>query len=254
MLCSKCGIELPDDATFCGSCGAPVEAETPVVVEEPVVEEVVETVETEETAETEKPKKKGKLGGIIGIVAAILACVMLFTCVAGVAAVRSTPRSVVKRYAKASISGDYKDTFKLEVGKSKKYFEKESVGDDKQEYFEDAKEECEEEGVFTIGIFTFNQYYRAVKKLTKAALKEEFGSFRRIKIKVTEVEKMDALRLASIKNRYESERYEGYVNPNRIRKGKTVKFTYTIKGTEDEYTGKGTIHLVKYKGRWRVAG
>ena len=33
MFCNKCGTELPDDATFCSKCGAPVGANNPAVPE-----------------------------------------------------------------------------------------------------------------------------------------------------------------------------------------------------------------------------
>jgi len=47
MFCKNCGIQLPDDASFCPACGASVKAEEPAVFETvPQAEPVVEPVAT----------------------------------------------------------------------------------------------------------------------------------------------------------------------------------------------------------------
>ncbi len=56
VKCPVCGVDVPQDAAFCGTCGAKMPAkeepaeEAPIVVEE-VTEETAEEVKAEETAE-----------------------------------------------------------------------------------------------------------------------------------------------------------------------------------------------------------
>lgn len=94
MICPNCKHELPDDARFCGECGAEIlkEKETENVTEEAVNVEVAtesvsekqseeETVASEEVVfcpaeETKPKKKKGKKGILVGIIALAAALVV----------------------------------------------------------------------------------------------------------------------------------------------------------------------------------
>lgn len=61
MYCAKCGAENPDDARFCGGCGASVQAETPSRVKAPPP--VTRLLEPGASAE---PVSPGLKWGILG--------------------------------------------------------------------------------------------------------------------------------------------------------------------------------------------
>ena len=270
MLCNKCGIELPDDATVCTQCGEVFEAapaeETPAV-EAPVVEETPASTPAAKAGIFEKIGAfvakipllgkikflQTKTGILISAIAIFLVCAILFSTVAGILVYTSTPRAVAKRYAKVSMAGDRKTSMSLEAGKMKQYFQDRYEEDeDKARLFENMEEACEEAGV-RANINTFGQYYRAYKKLNKAEMKEEFGAIYFVSIKVTDVEKMTDSQLENIRRTYSNERYAEYINPARIRNGKRVHITITIRGIEDTESIDTVISMVKYKGKWRVA-
>ena len=268
-ICNVCGVELPDEALTCTACGATFEevAETAEAVE------AAEVVETAEVAE-EAPKAdfwtkcgnfvakipllgkvkwfQTKTGLLVSVIAIVCVIAILFSSVVGILLINSTPRAIAKDYVKVSMRGDRKEAFSMQAGKMKKYFEKESIGERKEEMFEYMEETCEREDV-NVRINNFNQYYRAYQKMTKHSLREEFGFLYTVKVEVVDVEKMTESRLEALRTRYSRESYAGYINPNRIRKGKTVELRITIKGIEDTETETVTISMIKYKGRWRVA-
>lgn len=267
MLCNKCGIELPDDATVCTQCGEVFEA-APAVEEAPVVEEAAPAAAPAAKAGIfekigafiAKIPLLGKIkflqtkaGILVSAIAIFLVIAILFTSVVGILIINSTPRAVAKKYVKASVNGDRKSAYSMEAGKMKKYFQDRYEEDEaKTRLFENMEEACEEAGV-RANINNFNQYYRAYKKLNKAEMKEEFGAIYFVTVKVNEVEKMTESRLESIRNSLDDERYEGYINPNRITKGKIVRVTITVHGIDDTEEINTTISMIKYKGKWRVA-
>lgn len=268
-ICNVCGVELPDEALTCTTCGATFEevAETAEAVE------AAEVVETAEVAE-EAPKAdfwtkcgnfvakipllgkvkwfQTKTGLLVSVIAIVCVIAILFSSVVGILLINSTPRAIAKDYIKTSIRGDRKEAFTMEAGKMKQYFEKETIGEQKEDLFEYMEERCESEGI-RANVNTFGQYYRAYQKLNKHNMREEYGFLYTVKVEVVDVEKMTETRLENLRIRYSRESYAGYINPNRIRKGKTVELRITVKGIEETETDTVTVSMIKYKGRWRVA-
>lgn len=269
MICNKCGIELPDDATVCTQCGEIFEAA-------PAVEEAAAPAEVTETpAEAPKASFFEKVGGfmakipllgkikflqtktgiLVSAIAIVCVIAILFSSVVGIIAINASPRSLAKKYAKASVDGDRKTIFSMQAGKMKQRFEDRYENpEDKARLFENMEESCEDEGI-RANINTFNQYYRAYEKLTKAEMKEEFGFLYKVTVKVRGVEKMTDDRLETIRSSYSYDSYEDYINPKRIRKGKLVHITITVRGIDDigdPETIDTTISMIKYKGKWKV--
>lgn len=65
MNCPNCGTQLPDDATFCDTCGTAIDAQPANNVNDALFN-------NDTVAYTPAPAKKGK-GGIIGIIVGVIA-------------------------------------------------------------------------------------------------------------------------------------------------------------------------------------
>ena len=269
MICNKCGIELPDDATVCTQCGEVFEtapaAEEPVIVEETPAQTPAAKAGIFEKigAFVAKIPLLGKIkflqttaGILVSAIAILCVLAILFTSVVAIIAINSSPRSIAKKYVKASVNGDRKAAFSMQAGKMKQYFQDRYEDPEaKARLFENMEENCLEEGV-RAKVNNFNQYYRAYQKLNKAEMKEEFGALYIVTVKVEKVERMTPEKLEYLRRYYSSENYEEYINPNRIRKGKLVHLTVSIRGIEDiddVETMELTVSMIKYKGKWKVA-
>ena len=79
MLCKKCGKELPDEAVFCGDCGAEVSVSEPVAAD--VSEDAFITINTQGQIPTGKKKKwliPALVSGGIALVALVVAAIFLW--------------------------------------------------------------------------------------------------------------------------------------------------------------------------------
>ena len=229
MFCKNCGNQIPDGVAFCAACGtAAAPAAAPA-------------------AAAAAPKAdKSNLIKLIAIVAAVAIVLGLFIGLLG----GDSPKSVAKDYIEASFEGDLKKTYSLQPGKMQKMFEKET--DDEDEMFEMVEEYGEELDV-KVKVNNFAQYYKAVKKITKADTKETYGKNYKLNVKVIDVKNMRNSELEAIEERYDSDYYEDYVDADKIKKGKKVYVSVIVDGSEDNNSYVRTVYVVKYKGQWKVS-
>ena len=229
MFCKNCGNQIPDGVAFCAACGtAAAPAAAPA-------------------AAAAAPKAdKSNLIKLIAIVAGVAIVLGLFIGLLG----GDSPKSVAKDYIEASFEGDLKKTYSLQPGKMQKMFEKET--DDEDEMFEMVEEYGEELDV-KVKVNNFNQYYKAVKKITKADNKETYGKNYKLNVKVIDVKDMRNSELEAIEERYDSDYYEDYVDADKIKKGKKVYVSVIVDGSEDNNSYVRTVYVVKYKGQWKVS-
>lgn len=234
MFCKNCGSQVPEGIAFCAACGTPV-AGAPAAAAP--------------AAAAPKADKSGliKLVAIIAVIAVVLG---LFIGLLG----GSSPKSVAKKYVMASLEGDLKTQLNLQPGKYQKYYEEELYGDDDdaEKMFEYAEEYADELDV-KVKIKNFNQYYKAMKKITKAEDEESLGKGYKYSVKVVEVKDMRNSDLEAIQDRYDNDEMEDYINPDKIKKGKKVYVKVDIDSDEAPDSYILTVYCVKYGGQWKVA-
>jgi hypothetical protein len=197
---------------------------------------------TDDTPVTEKKKVPVKLIAILTAVAVLLG--LLVSLLSG------GIRTVAKKYVMAQIEGDAKAMYRLMAGDMRGYSES-LYEKNKDEMFDAMEERCEDLGI-RAKIRNFNQYYRFGKKASATQLEEQYHKGYQITLKVREVENMsykevDAFRANAATNMGD------YIVANKIKDGKIVTVDVTIKGTTQTTEETVRVHLVKYKGKWKVA-
>lgn len=254
MFCGNCGNQIANEATFCPFCGnktehAPVTPVQPVYVA-PVAPQLA-------------PKKKSLawLWILIGIIAAIAITVgVLFaTGVLGgndkdEEGIKNDPEAVAKAYIMAQLEGDIKTRLSLSPGKYQKYYEEDIYGDDDDidemfEYFEDYADELD----IDVEIDNFDQFYEAMKKIRKAENEETYGDDYTISVEVVETTEMRRSDLEDIRDRYDNDEMEDYIDPDLIEEGMKVYVEVEVDGDEDSDSYVMTVYTVKYDGHWKVA-
>lgn len=238
MFCKNCGNQVPDGVAFCAACGTPVVAAPAAAA----------PVYAAPAAAPAAPLgDKSKLVKLVAIIAAVAVVLGLFIALLG----GGSPKSVAKKYVKAELEGDMKAAFSVMAGKMQKCYEKELMDEYKDEMFEMMEEQCDELDI-KANIKNFNQYYKAVKKVTKAEMNEEFGKGYKVKIKIRSVDDLRSSEIEAIQEVYDNEMYEDYINADKIKKGKKVTVAVIIEGKESDDTDEIEVYVVKYKGKWKV--
>lgn len=233
MFCKNCGSEVPEGIAFCAACGTPV-AGAPAAAAP--------------AAAAPKADKSGLIK-LIAIIAVIAVVAGLFIGLLG----GGSPKSVAKKAVMAQLEGDIKTMLDLSPGKFQKYYEEELYGDDDdaEQMFEYAEEYADELDV-DVKIKNFNQYYKAMKKITKAENKEELGKGYKFSVKVVDVKDMRNSDLEDIQDSYDNDEMEDYINPDKIKKGKKVYVKVDIDSDEAPDSYIVTVFCVKYGTQWKV--
>lgn len=238
MFCKNCGSQVPEGIAFCAACGTPV-AGAPAAAA-PVA------------AAPAAPKaNNSNLIKLIAVIAAAAIVLGLFIGLLG----GGSPKSVAKKYILASLEGDTKAMLELRPGKMVKYFEEEAMeDDDDQEALFEYYEEYADELDVDVKINNFNQYYKACKKIGKASNEEAYGKGYKFSVKVVDVKDMRNSDLEDIQDSFDTDEYEDYINPDKIKKGKKVYVKVTIDSDEAPESYIVTVKCVKYGGKWTVVG
>ncbi|MBQ3202521.1 MAG: zinc ribbon domain-containing protein [Clostridia bacterium] len=257
MFCGNCGNQIANEATFCPFCGNKTE-HAPVTPVQPVYVAPV--------APQPAPKKKSLawLWILIGIIAAIAITIGVLFAIGVIGGnnhgkgddkgTKNDPEAVAEAYIMAQLEGDIKTMLELRPGKYQKYYEEEQYGDDDdaEEMFEYAEEYADELDI-DVEIDDFDQYYEAMKKITKAENEEELGKGYKFSVKVVDTKDMRNSDLENIQEMYDNDEMEDYINPDLIEEGMKVYVEVEVDGDEDSDSYVITVYTVKYDGHWKVA-
>ena len=108
MYCAKCGQSMPDDAIFCGECGAKVEIEQiqEIPIQElPVQEQPFQEQPVQETISEVQKKPKNKL--IKPVIIAILILALMVSAFITVGKKLYSPEAVAKKYFLDMMKADW---------------------------------------------------------------------------------------------------------------------------------------------------
>ena len=207
------------------------------------------------------PQKKGK-GGLIAIIAiiaalAVAACVLYFT---GVfdnlfggkdkdGAVDNNAESVAVAYAEAYAVDDHEAMFSLSVYdlKQKSIDDIMRYYDSEEEFFADASEE------FGAEVDSWNSYFKADHKDTKAWLQEEYGDYK-ISVKKGNVNELNDDELSDIIQllRTTANGYYDTAIEEDISAGYIIEVTLGLEHEGGTESAKHEVYVVCCDGKWKV--
>ncbi len=174
--------------------------------------------------------------------AIIVAAAIVFIIIIAIIANANSPKSLAKKYVKASLNGDIKkaDSYELFGGKDYMEFRAEEDDKDLDEYLED-NYDCED----------MNEYYEEMSDNRKDYMDDKYGDY---KVKIKEVKKCKKYtnsKLKKLKKRYDD---DDFIDSDKISAAWTVKIKYRIEGDEKNDTDTAELTIVKYKGKLKVLG
>ena len=278
MFCKNCGSQLPDGVAFCTACGTPVSVapqppvapQAPVMPQPPVAPQppmpnayvapvtamppqppVTNPMYAPVIPEPEQKKKGGafKIIAIIAAAAILLGGLVWLAC----SLFLPTAEGAVKKYITASeFEYDMKAAYSVMAGDAKKYVEDHAIeNEDVDEEFEDVEEACHEEGI-DIDIDNFNDFYKAMKKLTAIENADCFGEDYEVTVLCLDEIDMDYDVLEAYREVLDDPTCSDYIDINKIEDGKFIVAKLNVTGRKDEFSELYVVPLVKYGLKWKV--
>ena len=230
MQCHHCHAEIEDSAILCDACGA-------VVKEQPA----------QERPDAKEKHRSANLRRYIVICAAVT---VLLVGVLGLW-MSNTAEAVATRYVQESMEGDYKATMSLCVGDMRAALEKHTTEEQRKAIFQNAEVQGQQLGL-DLSIDSFSDYYKALATMVKETYTRLYGEGYKLSYKVRETEDMTIKEFDAICNAYTNVHSDLGVDVDRLKVGKIVTVTVTVDGKDGMYSFDNTLHLVKYKGAWKV--
>lgn len=230
MQCHHCHADIDDSAILCDACGA-------VVKEQP----------DELNPDTEKKHRRANLRRYIAIGAAVT---VLLIGVIGLW-LSNTAEAVATRYVQESMEGDYKATMALSVGNMRRALEKQTSEEQRKTIFQNAEVQGELLGL-DLSIDSFSDYYKALATIVKETYTQAYGEGYQLSYKVRETEDMSIKEFDAICGIYTNSHSNLDIDVDRLQVGKNVTVTVTVDGKDGIQSYDHIVHLVKYKGAWKV--
>ena len=230
MQCHHCHAEIEDSAILCDACGA-------VVKEQPA----------EQNPDTEKKHRRANLRRYIAIGAALT---VILVGIVGLW-LSNTAEAVATRYVQESMEGDLKATMSLCVGDMRHLLEKKSTEEQRKHIFQNAEEQGALVGL-ELSVDNFSEYYKALATITQETYTQAYGEGYKLSYKVRETEDMSIKEFEAICDAYTDAFFDIDVDVDRLQVGKNVTVTVTVDGKDGVQSYDRTVHLVKYKGAWKV--
>ncbi|MBQ5810066.1 MAG: zinc ribbon domain-containing protein [Clostridia bacterium] len=237
-FCANCGNKLAAEETFCGQCGAKVEA--PVAEAAPVVEVAGDAAVAKKASFDinaiidkamafvgdfiEKAKAKPVLFAIpAGIVVGIIVLIILMSALFGGGA----EEKAIKNLLDVQYKGK---TNKIESLAPKAYWD--WLEDEQDMTVEDIIEEYED-----------NDTYEEMMEY----LEEEYGDNVKISYKITEKEKLSKKKLEKIADGLK-ENYD--IAKKSVKAAYEIEVEMTVKGSEDKDDDDAKFYVAKIDGKW----
>lgn len=220
-FCATCGNAMGESDAVCGNCGTPVSNDSAPVTQNAPYSEYSNTVPAADVISAPSKKSDDLIKKILPAAAAAVAGIVALIIIISIAS-SSGYKKVISKYLEALLTADSEEVIKYTS----------TIMNDGEEYDDDYADEVD----WTVNLFS-------------KAFEASYGEFEDVKVKITDVEKLD-------KDEKEEflEDLTGDDEIDGVKKIVCITAEITIKGEDDDVEDEEVeFYLSKEKGGWKIA-